>query len=252
MKIDLSGKVALITGGSRGIGAATTLALASCGARVAVNYLNDHKAARSMVQRMRRKSCSALLIPGDVGDFLQAESIVRQTVDRLGRLDFLVNNAGIWEANPIDHPRTEENWERTLRTNLTGTFNLCAHALPHLLKSRGRIINIASTAGQCGESGYSHYAASKGGMIALTKSLAAELGPHQVLVNAVAPGWVWTDMSLRHLSKPRNRKKALAEIPLGKFAQPEDVAHAVLFLASHLSSHITGEILNVNGGSVLQ
>jgi 3-oxoacyl-[acyl-carrier protein] reductase len=227
------------------------MALAECGAHVAVNYLHDHRSARALVQKMRRKRWTVFLVPGDVGDFLQAESIVRQVVDRLGRLDILVNNAGIWEPNPMDHPRSEERWDRTVQVNLTGTFNLCAHALPHLIKAKGRIINIASTAGQRGEPNYSHYAASKGGVISLTKSLAAELGPYQVLANAVSPGWVWTDMTIKHLSKPRNRKEALREIPLGKFGQPEDVANAVVFLASPLSSHITGEVINVNGGSVV-
>jgi 3-oxoacyl-[acyl-carrier protein] reductase len=180
-----------------------------------------------------------------------AESVVHQVIDRFGHLDILVNNAGIWERNPIDHPRAETAWDNTIKTNLKSTFNITFHSVPYLRKTKGRIINIASTAGQRGEAYYSDYASSKGGIIAFTKSLATELGPHQVLVNAVSPGWVWTDMTIKHLSKPAYRKAALREIPLGKFAQPEDVAGAVLFLASPLSSHITGAVINVNGGSVL-
>ncbi|MFH1262215.1 MAG: SDR family NAD(P)-dependent oxidoreductase [Pseudomonadota bacterium] len=252
MLIDLTGKVALVTGGSRGIGAAISLALGGSGARVAANYMSDHRSAQAFARKMQQKKLVSSLVAGDVGDFLEAESVVRQVIDRFGRLDIVVNNAGIWEPNPIDHPRSEESWDRMIRTNLKGAFNICTHALPYLTKAKGRIVNIASTAGQRGEPAFSHYAASKGGVIAFTKSLAAELGPYQVLVNAVSPGWIWTDMSMKHLSKPVNRKEALRQIPLGKFGQPEDVANAVLFLVSPLATHITGEVLNVNGGSVLQ
>ncbi len=251
MKIDLSQKVALITGGSRGIGAATSFVLASAGATVAINYLQNKKHAQKLSQKIHRRKFQSFLIQGDVSDFLQAESVVHQIIDRMGRLDIVVNNAGIWEKNPLDNPRAEEAWDKTIKVNLKSVFNVCVHALPHLAKTGGRIINVSSSAGQRGEANYSHYAASKGGIIAFTKSLACELAHQQILVNAVAPGWVWTDMSTKHLTRSSYRKEALKQIPLGKIAQPEDVANAILFLASPLANHITGEVINVNGGSVL-
>ncbi len=252
MKIDLKGKVALVTGGTRGIGAATSLLLASAGAVVAANYSRNQKGAREFARKVARRRLPVFLLPGDVSDALVAEEVVHRVIERAGRLDILVNNAGIWEPNPIDSPRVEETWDRTIKINLKSAFNLCVHATPHLRKSKdGRIINVSSTSGRTGEAGYSHYAASKGGMIALTKSLALELAPHKILVNCVAPGWVWTDMTAGELKKSGRRQAILREIPLGKIAQPEDVAGAILFLASSFSGHITGEVLNVDGGAVL-
>jgi 3-oxoacyl-[acyl-carrier protein] reductase len=252
VKIDLKGKVALVTGGTRGIGAAASILLASAGAVVAANYSRNQKGARAFARKVGKRKLPIFLVPGDVSDSLVAEEIVHLVVERMGHLDILVNNAGIWEPNPIENPRGEEAWDRTLKINLKSAFNLCMHATPHLKRSKsGRIINISSTSGQRGEAFYSHYSASKGGMIALTKSLALELAPNRILVNCVAPGWVWTDMTSAELKKAARRREILREIPLGRVAQPEDIAGAILFLASPLASHITGEVLNVNGGSVL-
>lgn len=252
MKIDLKGQVALVTGGTRGIGAATALMLAEAGAIVAVNYDKNERTARAFVEKLRKKKLTAFLAPGDVSDFLVADQIIRDVVSRTRKLDILVNNAGIWKSNPIDSPRAEEHWDRTLGVNLKSAFNLIVHAAPFLAKSkRGRIVNVSSTAGQRGEAGHSDYAASKGGMIALTKSMAVELASSQILVNCVAPGWVWTDMTVPTLKKPKVRKAILSQIPLGKIGQPEDIAGAILFLVSTLADHITGEVINVNGGSVL-
>ncbi len=252
MNIDLKGKVAIVTGGSRGIGAAISMAFAAAGATVAVNYLRDEKSAKSFMRKFHQKRYHGFLIPGDVSDYLEADSLVHAVVERVGRIDILVNNAGIWKANPIGNPRADEAWDQTLSTNLKSAFNMSHHSTPFLARSRsGRIINISSTAGVRGEAGHADYAASKGGMIALTKSLAVELAPHDVLVNCVAPGWVWTDMTIPYLRNARHRKAALDEIPLKKFATPEDVAGSVLFLASSLSTHITGAVIHVNGGSVL-
>ncbi|MFH1016988.1 MAG: 3-oxoacyl-ACP reductase family protein [Pseudomonadota bacterium] len=252
MKIDLKGKVALVTGGTRGIGAATSILLASAGAAVAANYSSNQRGARDFARKVARKRLSIFLMPGDVSDSLVAEEVVHRVIERMGHLDILVNNAGIREPNPIDSPRAEETWDRAIKINLKSAFNLCVHAMPHLKRSKdGRIINVSSTAGQRGEPGYSHYAASKAGVIAFTKSLAVELAHHRILVNCVAPGWVWTDMTAEELKKASRRREILRDIPLGKVAQPEDIAAAILFLASPLSSHITGEVININGGAVL-
>ncbi|RMD50472.1 MAG: SDR family oxidoreductase, partial [Ignavibacteria bacterium] len=172
-------------------------------------------------------------------------------INDFGSIDILVNNAGIWKHSPIDK-MTLEKWNETININLTGTYLFTKYVVPEMkAKKGGRIINIASTAGQRGEAEYSHYASSKGGVIAFTKSLATELGKYNINVNCVAPGWVLTDMTQHIFDNEEERKKELSIIPLGRVAMPEDIAGPVLFLASGLANHITGEILNVNGGSVL-
>jgi 3-oxoacyl-[acyl-carrier protein] reductase len=176
---------------------------------------------------------------------------VAAVLDHFDRLDVLVNNAGIWKRGPIGKMRLEE-WEETLDTNLRGAFLFCNSIVPHMKKRKeGKIINIASTAGQRGEAYYSHYAASKGGLIAFTKSIAVELAPYNVIVNCVAPGWVETDMTAEVLGKKRELREIQKLIPRGRMGTAEDVAGAALFLASDLSSHIVGSVISVNGGSVL-
>jgi 3-oxoacyl-[acyl-carrier protein] reductase len=179
------------------------------------------------------------------------EVMVRRVVEELGGLDFLVNNAGIWTAGAID-TMTDADWARMIGVNLTGIFNTCRVAVP-AMKQRGggSIVNIASTSGQRGEAGYSHYSASKGGMIAMTKSLALELAPFGIRVNAVSPGWIRTDMTAEDLSPDRIEESLKEPIPLGHPGEPEDVAGPVVFLCSSLARHITGAVLNVNGGAVL-
>jgi len=248
--IDLSGKSVIVTGGSRGIGRACCLALARAGARVCVNYRVESPSAELVVEEIESGGGEAFALSADVARRQDAEMLVDEVVHRFGGLDILVNNAGIWKGSPIDE-MTDTEWEETLAINLTGTFLCTRAAVPVMKNARwGRIVNISSTAGQRGEAFHSHYAASKGGVISFTKSLAVELAPHGITVNCVAPGWVATDMTQESLLGPE-REAILAAIPLGRVARPEEIAGAVAFLASDLASFVTGEILNVNGGAVL-
>ena len=247
--IDLTGKSALVTGGSRGIGAACCRMLASAGASVAVNYQLERPHAELLVQRIEEAGGKAFSLAADVARADEAEMLVDETVDRFGALDIVVNNAGIWRGSPIEEISNGE-WEEMIGVNLTGSFHILRAAVPHLKQSGGRVINISSTAGQRGEAFHSHYAATKGAIIALTKSLAAELAPDGVNVNCVAPGWVETDMTRESLAGDSSAE-ILSVIPLGRAGRPEEIAGAVLYLASDLASFVTGEILNVNGGAVL-
>ena len=248
--IDLSGRSALVTGGSRGIGRACCLALARAGAKVAVNYRVETPSANLLVEEIEEAGGEAFALSADVSQRADAEMLVDETVARFGGLDFLVNNAGIWKGAPVEEISDGE-WQEMLGINLTGPFHCVRAAVPAMKEARsGRIVNIASTAGQRGEAGHAHYAATKGAVIALTKSLAVELAPFGVLVNAVAPGWTVTDMTREDLLGPR-RESILRGIPLGRAATAEDVAGAVLFLCSDLSSFVTGEVVGVNGGSLL-
>jgi 3-oxoacyl-[acyl-carrier protein] reductase len=248
--IDLKGQVALVTGGSRGIGRAACVLLARHGADVALGYRLDRDAAESVREAIERAGSRGLAVPGDLSRRRDAEALVRSTVETFGRLDILVNNHGIWKDGPIES-MTEEEWDETLDVNLKGVF-LCTRAAVPLMRrqGRGRIVNIASTAGQRGEAQHSHYAASKGGIISFTKSLGPELCRDGILVNCVAPGWVDTDMSAEALAG-RDRERILSTIPMGRPGTPEEIAGAILFFASDLSGYCCGEVLNVNGGSVL-
>jgi len=247
--IDLTGKVALITGASRGIGAAIAELFARAGARVAVNYCRERGAAERVVEGIRARGGEAVAIGADVGDRTQVEAMVHKTRQTFGAIDILVNNAGIWTYGAIADME-EVVWRETMRVNLDSIFYCCRAVVPLMIASGGgRIINVSSTAGQRGEAFHSHYAATKGAIISFTKSLAAELAPHHILVNCVAPGWVDTDMSAEALRQEGD--KIYATIPLRRAGTAEEIAGAILFLASDLATYITGEILNVNGGSVL-
>jgi len=249
--ISLKGKVVLITGGSRGIGAAAALKFAEAGADVVVNYATAELEASRVVQLARSKGGRAISIQADVSQFEQVRHLFDRALEEMGRIDVLVANAGVWQPAPIDR-MTEGQWQHTIDTNLKGVYACCHFAAIIMKRQRsGSIITVSSTAAQRGEAGYSHYAASKGGLISLTKSLASELGPFGILVNSVAPGWVDTDMSADPLRIPAERIKIEAATPVGRVATADDVAGPILFLASDLASHITGEVLNVNGGSVL-
>jgi 3-oxoacyl-[acyl-carrier protein] reductase len=248
--IDLTGRSALVTGGSRGIGRACCEVLARAGARVAFNYHVEQVAADDVVKCIEEAGGEAFALAADVRVPEEAEMMVDETVDRFGGVDLLINNAGIWKESPIDEMSNGE-WNEMLETNLTGTFQMIRAAVPGMKETnRGRIINISSTAGQRGEPLHSHYAASKGAIIALTKSLAGELAPHGILTNCVAPGWIETDMSCDILASKAGGA-VIDTIPLGRVGRPEEIAGAVLFLASELSTFINGEVLNVNGGAVL-
>lgn len=249
--IDLKGKVALITGGSRGIGAAAAIKFAEAGADVVVNYSHAKADAERVVDQAISRGARAIAVRADVSKFNEVGELFNRTLKEFGRLDILVANAGIWKGAPIDE-MTEEEWDETIDVNLKGVYACCHFAARIMKKQRsGRIITVSSTAGQRGEADHSHYAASKGGAISLTKALSTELGPFNITVNSVAPGWVDTDMSADPLRIPDELEKIVALIPLRRVASAEDVAGPILFLASDLANHITGEILNVNGGSVL-
>jgi 3-oxoacyl-[acyl-carrier protein] reductase len=249
--LNLKGKIAVVTGGSRGIGRATAVCFAKLGANVVVNYLKDESAAAAAVEAAEAGGVSALAIQADVSLPHEAQRLIEAALERLGRIDFLVCNAGIWEGGPIEE-MSEETWDRTIDLNLKGTWAACHAAVPHMKKQGfGRIVIVSSTAGQRGEANVSNYAASKGGQISFTKSLAAELGPFGINVNGVAPGWVDTDMCADVFADKNFRKSIEDSIPVGRVASPEDIAWPIVFLCSEWARHINGEILNVNGGSVL-
>ncbi len=248
--ISLAGKTALVTGGSRGIGRACCALLAAAGARVAINYRADRAAAESFARELETAGHEAFTLAANVASRREAEMLVEETVDRFGGLDILVNNAGIWGASPIED-MSDSEWDQMVAINLTGTMNTIRAAVPFMKRAGGgRIVNISSTAGQRGESLHSHYATTKGGVIALTKSLAVELAPEGIRTNCVAPGWVETDMT-REVLRSGAVDDDIARIPLRRMGRPEEIAGPVLFLASDLASYVNGEILNVNGGSVL-
>ena len=249
--IDCTGRRAFVTGGGRGIGRATALLLARAGAAVAVGYRTRRAEAEDTAAVIGGRG-RATAVGGDLGDPTVAHRVVDDVVRRLEGLDLLIVNHGVWP--PDDVPLAgmgDEQWEGTLRANLDSVFFVCRAAIPHL-PDGGRIVLVASTAGQRGEAFHADYAATKGAVIALTKSLAVELAP-RVNVNCVAPGWVETDMSRQPYERDAGsgRREIEAGIPLGRVASPEDVAGPIVFLCSDLARHITGEILNVNGGSVL-
>ncbi len=251
--ISLAGKAALITGGSRGIGAATVKLFAQAGADVVFNYHRRRAAAQQVEQEARKHGTRVESLKADLGRMADAKRLVAYTVERLGRLDILVASAGIW--NPKDTPiekLTEREWDETMRVNMKSVYAVTHFAVAHMIRQRsGRIIAISSTAGQRGEAFHADYAASKGAVISFVKGLSTELARHNILVNCVAPGWVDTDMARPVLHTKAGWKFALAQIPLGRVAGPEEIAGPILFLASDLATFLTGEILNVNGGAVL-
>ena len=248
--ISLDGKVALVTGGSKGIGAAVAVLFARAGADVAITYVSDRKSADVVKKKIERLGRICLTIQVQASSGVSVRRAVVKTAKQFGSIDILVNNAGIWKRAPI-RSMTEKQWDETIDINLKGTFLFCNAILPSMKKKGGKIINIASTAGQRGEAGYSHYAASKGAVIAFTKSIAAELAPMGIHVNCVAPGWVFTDMTSSALGNRSSLRMIERTIPRGRVATPEDIAGPVLFLASDLSDHLVGATLSVNGGGVM-
>lgn len=239
-----------MSGAGRGIGAAIAVLLGRLGARVAINYREDEVAAEATAKAVRDAGGEAVVLRADVSQPTEAERLIASTEATFGPLDVLVVNQGIWKRAGIASMTLDE-WNETLSVNLGGAYALCHHAARRMVpRRRGAIVTVASTAGQRGEAHHSHYAASKGALIAFTKSLAAELAPSGIRVNGVAPGWVLTDMSRVALSGEAGRE-SLAKIPLGRPATPEEIAGPVAFLASDLSSYLFGEILSVNGGAVM-
>jgi 3-oxoacyl-[acyl-carrier protein] reductase len=249
--LNMRGRVALVTGGSRGIGRSLVERFAEVGVHIAINYVRDERAASEAVEAARGLGVEALAVRADVARLEDAEALVSGTLERFGRIDFLVCNAGIWEGAPVEEI-SEELWDRVLDVNLKGTWTVCRAAVPQMRRQKfGRIVIVSSTAGQRGEANVSNYAASKGGQISFTKSLAVELATQGINVNAVAPGWVDTGMNDGVFADAARRQSIEQTIPLGRLATAEDIARPVIFLCSEWARHITGEVLNVNGGSVL-
>jgi 3-oxoacyl-[acyl-carrier protein] reductase len=245
----LEGKVAVVTGGSRGIGRAIALAFGRAGARVAVTCVHQREAAVDVVQAVHQMGSDGKVYQFDIADYTATTTALEQMVDDFGRLDILVSSAGIRSDQLLVRMKPEE-WDVVLRTNLSGTFNCARVAARAMLRQRwGRIISITSIAGLIGNAGQTNYAASKAGIVGFTKALAKELAPRGITVNAVAPGFIDTDMTR---SLPESQRQALLrQIPTGRFGTPEDVAACVLFLASDAAQYITGEVISVSGGLVI-
>lgn len=247
--ISLAGQTALVTGGSRGIGRATALLFARAGADVALTYHARVADAEAVAAEIRSLGRRALTVGGDLADPAVSERLIDAVRRTFGRLDCFIANAGIWPPDEVPLGRlTAERWRATMAANLDAVF-LSTRAALGLMGPGGRVVIVASTAGQRGESFHSDYAATKGAVIALTKSLAIEYAP-DILVNCVAPGWVDTEMCTDAFAGG-GRARVEATIPLRRIPPPEDIAGPILFLCSDLARHVTGEIVNVNGGSVL-
>lgn len=246
----LEEKIAIVTGASRGIGAAVAIDLAAHGAIVIVNHRDSAAGAAEIVRSIQDAGGRAEAIQADVSLLAEAQRLVKETVDRFGRLDVLVNNAGT-TRDMLLMMMSEDDWDVVLRTNLKSAYNCSKAALRPMFKQRyGRIINITSVSGLAGQAGQTNYSASKAGLIGFTKSLAKEVGPRNVTVNAVAPGFVPT--ALTSVLTDEQKHAAIAVTPLGRFAKPEEIAYAVTFLASDRAAFITGQVLSVDGGLVMQ
>lgn len=251
-KLSLRGQVALVTGGSHGIGEATVRLFVRAGARVVFSYLRARSEAEQIVRDCGGDLCHA--VQANLTGSREAEPLVRAAVERFGSLDILVVNHGVWppEDAAIDE-MLDEQWQNTIATNLDSAFALIKHAVAQMkLQGRsGNIVLISSTAGQRGEAGHCDYAATKGALISMTKGLSTELAPCGIRVNCVAPGWVDTSMTASTFADPERQKQISAVIPLGRVGRPEEIAGPILFLCTGHAAFITGEIFNVNGGAVL-
>jgi 3-oxoacyl-[acyl-carrier protein] reductase len=247
--LSLENKVAVVTGGSRGIGRAVALELASRGAAVVVNYNSSPDAANDVVKKIEEAGGKAAAFQADVSDFKQSDGLIKFAVETFGDLSILVNNAGITRDTLI-MMMSETDWDSVIATNLKSTFNCSKAAVKHMMRKRtGRVINMASVAGQMGNPGQVNYSASKGGQIAFTKSLAREVAARKITVNAIAPGFV--DTEILDAMPPETLEAALKLVPLGRKAQPEEIGYAVAFLASDQAAFITGQVLAVDGGMAM-
>jgi len=248
--IDLTGNVAIVTGSSRGIGAAIAVVLAKFGAKVVINHRNSAETAEGVQQTITDLGGEAIVVQADVSQYADAQRLVKTTLDTFGQVDILVNNAGTTRDKLIMMMK-EEDWDIVLRTNLSSAFN-CAKAVvrPMMKKRYGRIINITSVVGLAGQAGQANYAASKAGLIGFTKSLAKEIGSRNITVNAIAPGFVPT--ALTNVLPQEAVEAAIANTPVGRLGEPEDITYAVAFLASDKAGFITGQVLSVDGGLIMQ
>lgn len=247
---DFKGKTVLVTGGSRGIGAATVKLFMQTGANVAFNYNKNYRLSEQLADSCEKYEGEIYFNECDVSDYQEVNGFIQRVLNKFGQIDVLVNNAGIWEYDRIEE-MTVDKWRKTMQVNLDSAFYFTHFVVKYMKENniKGSIINISSTAGQRGEAFHSHYAATKGALISFTKSLATELGPDGIRVNSVAPGWVNTDMSAEALAKEGDKIKE--QLPVGFIPEAEDLAGPIVFLASSMARAITGEILNVNGGNVL-
>ncbi len=248
----LPDRIAVITGGSRGIGAATVKMFAAAGAKVLFNYQRNRTAADDVVRACGEQCCTA--VQSDLRDMASAEKLIAAAVQRYGGLDILVVNHGIWppEDAPIDE-MTDRQWHETIAINLDSVFGLVKYAVAQMKKKGrgGKVVLVSSTAGQRGEAFHVDYAAAKGAIISMVKGLSTELARDGIRVNCVAPGWVNTEMAAPAMEDPERRERALRLIPLGRLGTPEEIAAPILFLCTEHAGFITGEIFNVNGGAVL-
>jgi len=256
MNLSLSGRVALITGGSRGIGAAAVRMFVAEGARVMFNYQKSKAAADKLTAELGQENCAAVAC--DLSSLEAGRALVNATITRFGRVDILIVNHGVWppEDVPVDR-MSDEQWRSTVAVNLDSVFSLVKHSVAQMKQQKipgrpaGHIVLVSSTAGQRGEAFHCDYAATKGALISMVKGLSTELAPDGIYVNCVAPGWVETDMSAPALNDARTAQAVLSKIPLGRVAKPEEIAAPILFLCTGHAGFITGEIFNVNGGAVL-
>lgn len=251
MNLTLDSKVALITGGSRGIGAAAVRMFVAAGAKVVFNYQSAQAQAEDLVRACGKENCRA--VQSELSTTESAQQLVSSATSAFGHLDILVANHGIWP--PDDAPvnqMSDEQWHRTIAVNLDSVFGLVKHSVGQMKKQGGgHIVLVSSTAGQRGEAFHCDYAASKGALISMVKGLSTELARDRIYVNCVAPGWVDTDMSAAALNDPPTSEKVIRGIPLGRVGTPEEIAGPILFLCTPYAGFITGEVLNVNGGAVL-
>lgn len=248
--ISLRGKRALVTGGSRGIGAATAILLAECGADVGIGYKARSDDAAQVAKQVAERGVRSFAQAADIATRQGADTLLERAVREFGGIDLFVGSAGIWpSADLAVADMDDERWVRTMRENVDAMF-FTARAAARAMSDGGRIVLVSSTAGQRGESFHADYAASKGAMISFTKSLAVELAPRAITVNSVAPGWVDTEMAAGAMASG-GRERIAATIPIGRVASARDIAGPIAFLCSDLARHVTGEILNVNGGAVL-
>ncbi|HVP53446.1 MAG TPA: glucose 1-dehydrogenase [Candidatus Eisenbacteria bacterium] len=250
--LSLEGKIALVTGGSRGIGAATVRLFVRAGGKVVFSYRHSEAEAEKLVAECGGEFCHA--VQADLTGTATAAALIEAAVNRFGVLDVLVCNHGIWPSDDVAiDAMSEEQWCTTVATNLDSVFALVKHAVAQMKQQQraGHIVLVSSTSGQRGEAGHADYAATKGALISMVKGLSTELAPFRIHVNCVAPGWVDTDMSAEALGDSQRRRKIFATIPLGRVGTPEEIAAPILFLCTPHAGFITGEILNVNGGAVL-
>ena len=252
VELNLQNKVAVITGGSRGIGAACVRMFVEAGAKVVFNYQKDRQAADQLVRSLGPDVCHS--VQADLSSAESARPLIAAAVERFGRVDAVVGNHGIWPAEDVAIDQMpDEQWRKTMAINLDSIFGLVKHSVAQMKKQKsgGSVVLVSSTSGQRGEAFHSDYSATKGAVISLVKSLSSELAADKIRVNSVAPGWVHTDMTAGVLDDPKTRGPIVSLIPMGRAGTPEEIAGPILFLCTEHADFITGEIFNVNGGAVL-